>query len=65
MRNKKISLFIAGLCTVGATLSLYNVIFTVKTQNELITALTTFCLCIMMTCVSLWDYDYLSKKSKL
>lgn len=61
MRNKKISLFIAGLCTVASAIGLYNVV-TVKTQNNLIIALTTFCLCIMMACVSLWDYEYLSKK---
>ena len=61
MRNKKISLFIAGLCTAMTGVSLYNVL-TADTQDNLITALTTFCLCIMMACISLWDYDYLSKK---
>jgi hypothetical protein len=61
MRNKKISLFIAGLCTVASAISLYNVV-TANKQNDLIIALTTFCLCIMMVSVSLWDYEYLSKK---
>jgi len=61
MRNKKISLFIAGLCTAMTGVSLYNVL-TAHTQNDLIISLTTFCLCIMMACVSLWDYEYLSKK---
>ena len=63
-RNKNISLFIACLCAVMSGISLYNV-FTANTQNELIIALTTFCLCIMMSCVGLWDYDYLSKKENL
>ena len=61
-RNKKISLFISGLSTVMAGVSLYNLVFIANTQNEVIGALTTFCLCIMMSCVGLWDYEYLSKK---
>jgi hypothetical protein len=61
MRNKKVSLLIAGICSVLTGVSLYNVL-TVETQNDLIVALTTFCLCLMMACVSLWDYEYLSKK---
>lgn len=60
-RNKNISLFIACICIVMSGISLYNVI-TANTENNLIVALTTFCLCGMMSCLGLWDYDYLSKK---
>ena len=60
-RHKKISLFIACLCTAMSVLSIYN-LFTASTQNNFITALITFNLCVMMAFVSIWDYDYLSKK---
>lgn len=64
MRNKNVSLIIASL-GLAMMITCICGLFTATTHNDLMLALIGFNLSGVLAGVAIWDYDYLTKKTKI
>jgi len=64
MRNKNVSLIIASLGLAMMVICIYG-LYTVTTNNDAMLALIGFNLSAILAGIAIWDYDYLTKKTKI
>lgn len=64
MKEKKVSLFLAFL-GIGLMITSIVGLYTAKSNNEVIGAITAFIITGVLSLVAIFDYDYLSKKEQL
>lgn len=64
MRNKNVSLIIACLALVMMIICICG-LYKAMTYNDLMLALIGFNLSAILAGIAIWDYDYLTKKTKI
>lgn len=64
MRNKNVSLIIACLALVMMIICICG-LYNAMTYNDIMLAAIGFNLSAILAGIAIWDYDYLTKKTKI